>query len=77
MVHEPLVPAPRAFPRWSVLTPVPVHTEAGTALTAGLPLAGSSVWVGPPLLPSAPSWAPCPMMSPVPGVPQVESSTRL
>ena len=33
------------------------------APTAGLAVAGSSVCVGPPLFPSEPSWAPCPMMS--------------
>ena len=77
MVHEPFSPAPRATPRWSVLTPVLVHTEEGMAPMAGLPVPGSSVAVGPPLSPSEPSWALWPMMSPVAAVPHVESSIRL
>ncbi len=77
MVHEPPRPAPRALPRWSVLIPVPLHTPAGMAPMAGLPLPGTSVWVGPPLLPSEPSWGFFPMMSVPAGVPQVESSMRL
>ncbi len=77
MVQVPPRPAPRATPRWSVVTPVPLHTPAGTPPMAGLPVAGSSVLVGPPLLPSAPRSGFLPMMSPVPGVPQVVSSMRL
>ena len=52
---RPFRPAPRALPRWSVVTPVPEHTPAGTPPTAGLVDAGSSVLVGPPLAPSAPT----------------------
>ena len=77
MVALELAPAPRATPRWSAPTPVATHTASGTAPTAGLASAGSSVWVGPPLFPSGPSWGSLPMMSVPAGVPQVESSTRL
>ena len=77
MVHEPLAPAPRATPRWSVLTPVPLQTAEGIAPTAGLAAAGSSVWVGPPLLASEPSWGFLPMMSVAAGEPQFVLSMRL
>ena len=77
MVHEPLVPAPRATPRWSVPTPVPLHTAEGIAPTAGLAAAGSSVWVGPPLFPSEPRRGFLPMMSVAAGDPQFMLSMRL
>ena len=52
-----MISAVRASPRWSVLSPLAIP-----ALTTGLLSAGSSVWVGPPLSPSAPSCGSWPMM---------------
>ena len=60
-----------------MVTPEPVVTPAGTALTAGLVEAGSWVNVGPPLFARVPSCGLWPMMSPVAGVPQLESSIKL
>ena len=64
----------RAAPRWSV----PGGGQDGFAASIrGLPVAGASVMVGPPLFDSELSPASLPLISPVPVRPQLKPLSRL